>query len=395
MNKKINFTKAILNSLKIPLKGFDTYSDEKEKGLKLYITSNGVKTFFVRKFVNRKDERIIIGQYPTITIEKAREKALKIKSQISDGINPNEEKRTLRQDMTLDQFFDLYIENYSKKYKRENSIRSEKSLYKTHITKPLGKRKLISIVKYDIEKLQNKIINQGAKYSANRTIALLRGMYNRAIEWGHPAQNPAIHIKMLKEESRDTFLHSEDLSKFLVALDNEPNQELADFLKVCLFTGARKSNVMSMRWGDLQRDLNRWVIPETKSGKNDALTISDFVFDILDNIQKRQDDEGRSSQWVFPSEISKSGHLEEPKGVWRRILKSAGLEDKNLRIHDLRRTLGSWQTIEGASLKIVQASLLQKSSKSTEGYARLIQDPVKKSIEKATQKMLSFKEGLK
>jgi integrase len=54
-----------------------------------------------------------------------------------------------------------------------------------------------------------------------------------------------------------------------------------------------------------------------------------------------------TNEWVFAGH-GRTGHLVEPKGAWKRILKAAGLSD--LRLHDLRRTLGSWQAIMGSSL---------------------------------------------
>jgi integrase len=57
-------------------------------------------------------------------------------------------------------------------------------------------------------------------------------------------------------------------------------------------------------------------------------------------------------------------------------------------MHDLRRTLGSWQALGGSSLQIIGKSLGHKSMQSTEIYARLTTDPVRESVEKATQAMV-------
>ena len=77
----------------------------------------------------------------------------------------------------------------------------------------------------------------------------------------------------------------------------------------------------------------------------------------------------------------------EPKKVWQRILKNASIED--LRLHDLRRTLGSWQARMGASLAIIGKSLNHKSPSATAIYARLDLDPVRDSVEKATNAMFA------
>jgi integrase len=75
----------------------------------------------------------------------------------------------------------------------------------------------------------------------------------------------------------------------------------------------------------------------------------------------------------------------EPKTAWARILQRAGIED--LRIHDLRRSLGSWQVKTGASLAVVGKSLGHKTPQATVIYARL--DPVRTSMERATSAMLT------
>ena len=90
-------------------------------------------------------------------------------------------------------------------------------------------------------------------------------------------------------------------------------------------------------------------------------------------------------EYVFPGD-GRSGHLKEPKRGWLRILKNADVG--NLRIHDLRRTLGSWQAKTGASLTIIGKSLNHKSLQATAIYARLDLDPVRASIDKATQAIL-------
>ena len=82
-----------------------------------------------------------------------------------------------------------------------------------------------------------------------------------------------------------------------------------------------------------------------------------------------------------------SGHLVETKKPWKRILDKAGL--KNLRIHDLRRSLGSWQAATGANLSIIGKTLAHKNVSTTAIYARLNIDPIRESMNKATDAMLN------
>ena len=91
-------------------------------------------------------------------------------------------------------------------------------------------------------------------------------------------------------------------------------------------------------------------------------------------------------QPIFSATIGSSCTLERPKRTFRREFPAAGLPD--LRLHDLRRTLGSWQAATGASLPIIGKSLGHKSLAATQIYARLDLDPVRASVNKATDAML-------
>jgi len=92
-----------------------------------------------------------------------------------------------------------------------------------------------------------------------------------------------------------------------------------------------------------------------------------------------------SGVFVFPGD-GVTGHIVEPKKAWATLLKTAGIED--LRIHDLRRTLGSWQARTGASLPIIGKSLNHKTHQATAIYARLDLDPVRQSVNTATAAMM-------
>ena len=137
-----------------------------------------------------------------------------------------------------------------------------------------------------------------------------------------------------------------------------------------------------MRWQDINFHRATWKIPETKNGMSHLIPLSHQALSIL---QERY--EAKHNEWVFPSQTSKSGHLEEPKSAWKRILQRANLED--LRLHDLRRTLGSWQAATGANSYIIGKSLGHKTQQATAIYARLNIDPVRESVEKATQAMFA------
>jgi integrase len=377
----INFTKQVLLSIKPILGSRLIYHDTNEKGLSLYVTSNGVKTFFVRRRINGVDEKIVLGHFPDLSIEQARKLALKNKGKIAIGINPNNNKKKLKQEMDLKELFNEFMCRYARHHKKtykydENQFNRYLSLWKN--------KKLSTIQKHDIQKLHAKIKEEHGLYSANRLLSLLKTLFNKAIEWGWDGTNPTIGTKKFREKSRDRFLQAEELPKFFKALNKETSKTIKDFIYILFFTGARKTNVLAMRWDEIDFKKKVWKIPETKNGEPLMVPLVDEAIVVLKERKKEI-----LSEWVFPSTTSKSGHLVEIKRVWHNLLDKAGIE--NFRIHDLRRTLGSYQAITGASLQIIGKSLGHKSQQATQVYSKLNDDPVRASMIKAIKVIMDCK----
>ncbi|MGE4403738.1 MAG: Arm DNA-binding domain-containing protein [Desulfobulbus sp.] len=99
---EINFTKAALEQAQAPagVKRFYLY-DERESGLVFQITPTGRKTFQLYKKHLGKPVRVTIGTFPELSVEQARKKAREIKVDLIDGINPNEERRAIREELTF------------------------------------------------------------------------------------------------------------------------------------------------------------------------------------------------------------------------------------------------------------------------------------------------------
>jgi integrase len=190
-------------------------------------------------------------------------------------------------------------------------------------------------------------------------------------------------VEKIKLQSRKRFLFPDELARFRHSLEQE-RPDLRDFFWLLLLTGARRGNVQAMEWREINTDLQIWMIPphKHKNGEEHIIALTDPCLAILARQRLAAHPESR---YVFPSR-SKTGHLVEPKRAWQRIIKRADLTD--LRIHDLRRTLGSYMAIKGHSLPMIGQALGHKDARSTQVYARLYLDPVRKAVEGATGAML-------
>ncbi|MDR2779469.1 MAG: integrase family protein, partial [Puniceicoccales bacterium] len=242
----INFTKASLMALEVPTKGMATVCDAKEKGLSLYVTATGHKSFFIQKRIGGKIKRIVLGHFPDMTVELARKEAQKIKGQIAEGKNPCEEKEKIAAEKTFGEAYEMYMDRHTRIESKPHTLKDiERRMRKVLLC--WGQRGLSSISRQEAQDMHNRIGRENGKYEANRALAYIRAIYNKMIDWGWEGTNPAAKIQKFKEQKRDRFILHDELPKFMEALEMEPNRDMKDFFLMCLYTGARCGNMLSMR----------------------------------------------------------------------------------------------------------------------------------------------------
>lgn len=388
MSKAINFTKEAINALPIPPTGKrDTYLDTKMPGLQVRVTETGAKTFSVyRRIKGGSPERVTLGKFPAMTVEQARKQAGVINVAIADGANPAEAKRAHRGELTFSDLFKEYGERHGSK---KRSWSTDQSLYANHL-QSLAPRKLSAVTKDVISRILSDLDKAGkAGATVNNVRALISSMFSRAIEWGHATGNPVSGIKTRAKVKRDRFLQSDELPRFFQSLAQESNATLRDYILLALLTGIRRSNLLEMEWKHINMKEGIWRIPRTKNDDPQNVTLSPEAVTIL---KARKDAAEKDAVFVFPG-TGESGHIEEPKKAVIRVMERAGIPygrdvENGVTLHDLRRTLGSWQAKTGASLAIIGKSLNHKSHQATQIYARLDLDPVRQAVNTATAAML-------
>ena len=186
---------------------------------------------------------------------------------------------------------------------------------------------------------------------------------------------PIISVRKIRERERDRYSKADELSKFFAQLGAVPNQDEADYVRWGLFTATRQSNVLAMRWGHVSLDRAEWRIPGEpfKNGEDQCIPLSPKALDVL-----TRGHSGVISSFVFPGR-GVTGHLTRPGKWWTRLLQRCGFSE-TLTMHDLRRTLRSWQAAGGASLLVIGKTLGHQDHRSTQVYSRLDLQPVRESL---------------
>lgn len=384
--ERFKLSKTAIEAKPSPESGRATYYDTEVPKLAVRVTPAGTKTFYVVKRVGTEMVWLKLGVFPDMTVEKARAEANKALGEFSSGRNPAAIKRATKAELTFSEMFNEYKERHGKK---KRSWNTDESNNKNHL-QSIANKKLSAITKADVSRILSNLEKAGkAGATINNVRALVSSVYGRAIEWGYANHNPIEGIKTRPKVKRDRFLQSDELPKFFESLGAEPNETLRDYIMLALLTGIRRTNLLEMQWRHINLIEGIWRVPRTKNDEPQNVTLSPEAVNLLTTRKASASD---AAIYVFPGD-GDTGHIVEPKKAVIRVMNRAGIPygrkvENGVTLHDLRRTLGSWQAKTGASLAIIGKSLNHKSHQSTQIYARLDLDPVRQSINTATSAMM-------
>ena len=226
--------------------------------------------------------------------------------------------------------------------------------------------KLEAITRFALSQWLEGLRDKGlSPATCNRALFLVKYVFNCARRWGFITESPARDVQALSEkEFRERYLSEEEARRLLNALDTEKDRQAAHVVKLLLFTGARKSEILAARWENIDMKRRLLTVPLSKSGKARHIPLSDAALQVLAEIPHK-------SEWLFPSSRTGS-HISTIYAVWDRVREQVGLKD--VRLHDLRHSFASFLVNSGCSLYEVQKILGHQNPKVTTRYAHLTQD---------------------
>jgi integrase len=368
-------TKRLIAETPFPKKGQVFVRDAELPGFALRVTK-GRKSFILEKRIHGRMRRFTIGPYGPLTVEQARKLAEGEVGAIAQGEDPAQRRKDRLNEPTFGDLTKQYLERHAP---RKRSARDDQAMLNTHLNF-FRNRKLTDITRNDVARLHAKI-GEAAPYRANRLVALLRKMFNLGKDWGlSHGDNPATRIAFFREESRDRFVQPEELPRLFQAIVEEPNVYIRAVFLTALLTGARRTEVLSMRWEDVSLARAEWRIPQTKAGRPHCLPLPNLLVAMLGSLPRAD-----GHPFVFVGQNG-AAHVQNIKRTWHRVRTKAEIPD--VRFHDLRRTLGSWLAASGESLQLIGKVLNHRDVSTTAIYARLDLNPVRQALDRNAAKML-------
>ncbi|CAN5426028.1 tyrosine-type recombinase/integrase [soil metagenome] len=303
---------------------------------------------------------------------EAQTRAAELTARRNRGENIFEQVRIATTNYSLQDLFNHYkVEHLEKRGKRVQE--NVDNFNRWFVSRHLGKKKVSAFLHDDVARLHKQM--EKTPGSANRAIQLGRAMYNFGTKTRFivGVDNPFAGVSLYPENQRDRVLSDEEAGMLInaissVSLEHCRERTLADLIMLWLLTGVRKSVMLSMEWEEVSEKW-LWQIPpaKMKGGKMQEILLGPAEIDILQRRKKMLKQLFKDSRFelkfVFPSDKSASGHIEDPGNAWESFTNSLGLKD--LWIHDLRRSLASAMANTGASVAIVKQALAHTDERTT------------------------------
>lgn len=359
------------------------YSDSECIGLKLRVAKNG-RGFFQHRYRHLGRKRCMnIGEFPHVTIQEARKRVSENKSLLGRDIDPSEERAQKRNDLTLAEFAKDYYLPHAVSHKKT----WKEDVYKLdrRIIPVLGNLRLSTITVRDITNFHAKEKDRNTATTANHYLVLLKRMLNLAVKWGLLEKSPAVGLDKFKEPPhRERYLSKVELPRFLKALDEQEDQLSMAAIRLLLFTGCRRSEILSLQWDQVKLDEGRLFLPITKNGQSRSVVLNAKAKAILEELFARKDQRTKDSEYVFPSRGGTSkGHINDLRKPFNRVCEAAGID--GLRIHDLRHSFATFAVRSGASLYDIQKLLGHSDISMTQRYAHMVDDNLQKASDNVSE----------
>ena len=365
-----------------PPKGNKLFRCCSTPGLALRVTAAGHRSFvFCYSAPDNRERRLTIGDFGPWTLASARQRIKDLRQELDRGIDPLGTREAQR---TAPSLRDLW-EWYTRTAMKALSPRSQQDItrsWQRHIAPELGQHtKVRNLRPADIRRLVARVTTMSGATAANRCHSYIRRILNLALVEEMVETNVAKSVPRHQEHARQRYLSGTELKRLSAVLEARKSSPAAKAIKLLLLTGARRSEVLGMRWAEIDFESGSWTKPpsRTKQRRIHRVPLTPTAIDLLSTLRSAPE-----SEFVFPS-TGGSGHLTDVKKQWAVICAEAGIY--NCRIHDLRHSFASVLASGGVSLAIIGGLLGHSQASTTSRYAHLYDEPLRAAADLVSQAM--------
>jgi integrase len=380
-----HLTDTIVKNLPVPTTQKKTLTADgdtkREKGLRRFfaqVTRDGARSFVIRYNIHRVERLYTIGRWPDWPTAAAREEARRLLQLVDQGIDPKQRRDDARDALTVNELCERYLAEHAIK---KRTGKDDGAMIVRFVKPQFGNRKAADVAYADIDQLHRRVTKENGSYQANRLVALLSKMFNLAIRWELRGDNPVKGIERNHEEQRHRYLSPAEIARLCAALAVHSNQSVADAVRLALFTGARRGEVLGATWQQFDFDNGVWTKPSshTKQKREHIVPLSAPALELLTRMKGEA-----TGPYLFPARNGcAGGHLTEIKKSWAALCKAAGIE--GVRLHDLRHSFASVLVSSGASLELIGSLLGHSQVSTSKRYSHLYDDAQRAAVERVGQ----------
>ena len=297
--RKRKITAGVIAGLEIGETVMDT--DEPGFGVRC---QRGAPTFFVRKFANGRRHFETIGEFGTggLTVTAARDKASRMIAAIRDGISPTERRARDRAMPTITELAENWLDVHVDAKLKPKTAADYRSTLNTHVLPALGRLRTDRLDQMSVADMHQR--GRGAPYAANRALAVVSKMMDFAERQGFrpKGSNPVKGLERYREEKRERFLSSEELTALGQALSakevvNRHSPFAIAAIGFLLLTGMRLQEVLRLRHNEVDLQRAMLFLGDSKTGKK-SVVLGTHAAELIGSLPQVAE-----SPWVFPSSI--------------------------------------------------------------------------------------------
>ena len=375
---RAKLTKRVVEAIAPPSDRDVIVWDTEIRGFGVRVWPSGKRAYFVKYRTREgRQRKPTIGVHGIITAEQARDDARQWLAQAARGGDPADVKREAREAPTVAEFAERYLAKHARIHKKPSSLANDERLLTKRVLPALGRRKLNEVSREDVAGLHEEL--RSTPYEANRLLALLSKMFNLAEEWGlrPEGSNPCRRVRKFREHKRQRFLGPEEIARLGAVLAEEEQHRthapcVFAAIKLLLFTGCRLSEILTLRWAEVDLEHSCFRLADSKTGQK-VVYLNSAALDVLSNLRPQP-----GNPYVLPG-AKVGSHLVNLEKPWLRLRDKAGLPD--VRLHDLRHSFASAGAANGLSLPMLGALLGHTQPATTNGYAHLFADTLRQANE--------------